>query len=149
MLIARVYQPVLFLVDGGKIVGARGVEILHDESGADWPADEALMMSFARTGKPVKRVTKAQRDHFGPDYAPKLGKVDLPPRSLKSWSEVGPVAKYEGLRRGKHHNPNGHEHFYAQRGIFSFVRKEPPMLYKRGAIYRLTGVEWDWTGSRG
>lgn len=149
MLIARVYEPVLFLESGEVVTPPRGAEILHDETGQAWPKSEVLVTVFRRTGRPVKRVTKRMRRHFGEDYTPKEGRVDLPPRSMGSWREVGAVARYEGYRRGEHHDPDGHYHDFGERGLFGFSRKDRPVLYRRGEAYRIVAVEWDWTGSRG
>ena len=143
MLIARGFH-VSFAMEDGRTVKGVG-EILHDESGVDWPSDSALVVAFKKTGKPLGRVSKAARRHFGDDYEPLRGRVVLPPRRLSSWKEIGAVKEIFYDRRGEH--DGAFAHAFGGRKFFGSA-KELPILYRRGDALRLEPVEWDWSGAR-
>lgn len=144
MLIARGYDVALY-VDGELIRCSRGSEILHDESGKDWPKSEVLILPFEKTGKRLERVPHAVRQHFGAEYAPMRGTVKLPPKT--GWREVGVVERIEYARRG--HLADEYEHTFGERSMFSFGGRRKPTLHRRGEALRIVGVTWDWTGAVG
>jgi hypothetical protein len=145
VIVARGYDVVIFV--GEQTLRPRG-EILHDESGREWPSDEALVMPFRKTGKPIERVPRTARKHFGEGYKPLRGVVDLPSRRTR-WQEIGIVDRIEYIRRGDYHDPEGHYHDFGERGAFSFWGKKKPTLYKHGEVLRIAGVTWTWVGAVG
>jgi hypothetical protein len=146
MLISRGYRVAFELESGRMVRAGKGAEILHSESGAEWPEDSVLVASFKRTGKPLTTVPDAVRKQVGEGYDPKKGRITLPPKRLSTWREVGPVVRVEYHRRGEHHAPDGHEHVFGSGRIFS---SPLPVLYRRGDVLRLDGASWDWAGAHG
>jgi hypothetical protein len=150
MLIARGYRPEVFLVDGRLVRGCRGGEILHDEKGADFDRRSVLIMAFAKTGKPLERMPKHVRQHFGQsDHVVKTGRVHLPPQRISMWEEIGEVERIEYYRRGEHSDPAGYAHSFGERRAFALSSGKKPVLYKRGEVLRIVGVSWSWAGATG
>lgn len=131
MLIAKGYDVAFKMKDGDKIVRTPKTNgFLHDPSGREWPKTSVLVTGFSR-GRDEVTHREAER-YFG--YVPQRGTVDLPPRSLSAWKELGEVAEIDYWRPGEHEATYYHPF---KHGGWLFSRGELPRLYKRGRQWRL------------
>lgn len=146
MLIAKGSNVRIVLEDGNI---RRGPSLLHDESGEDWPYASGLITGFVKTQRPCD--DKIARRYFGGDYEIRTGRIELPPRDLSQWREVGLVKEAFYTRRGDHEGPYRHE--FGERRLFGIFRLPGrgrlPVLYERGSAMRLElgpRAHWDWHG---
>jgi hypothetical protein len=130
---------VVFLMDEGRDIKSFG-PLLHDESGKSWPVCSALFASFRRTNQEATdaQMKGAPEHYLGRGYAGRVGKIDLPPRSLSEWKKIGAVREIQYTRTGTKaaddfFHPFGKRHWW---GWF-FSKGKHPTLYKRGRVMRL------------
>jgi hypothetical protein len=142
MLIAKGCAVSFKLASGKEVFAPSSYAMLHDPSGSEWPADSVLIAPFKKTRSAIE--DSDAESYFG---APPLeGKIELPPSSLSSWSEVGVATRIDYTRRrpdGLHTDFKGdyrHE-FDGTEGVFGLlfhVLTAPSvMLYRRGRLLRL------------
>jgi hypothetical protein len=147
MLVAKGFAVTIFLESGRKVRAASGAELLHDESGADWPACSGLVASFTKTGKTLpEKDTKADK-HFGlSGYVIRRGKVRLPPSDLSEWHLVGRAKSIDYSRRGEH--ADRYTHTFQDSGFWLW-KHDLPSVYRRGKSLRIelgSGCTWNWRG---
>jgi hypothetical protein len=123
---------VRFDLETGRKVAARG-GMLHDPEGASWPRCSVLVGPFSHGGKTDERLSSSARAYFGRGYAASRGSVELPPRAMTAWKEVGPVKTIWYTRTGE---VMGGERFFHhfKRGLLS---RRLPVLYRHGRFFRL------------
>jgi len=154
MLISKGYAVHCY-VGGRKFSAPSSYGMLHDPSGSSWPSNSVLVAKFSKTGEPVDDADA--EDYFGSQA--KKGSLELPPRSLASWSELGSCSKIEYSRFRPHGLPSKFEgdyfHFFdGSEGFLSiltllFVKAPEPTLFKRGRMLRLELPNWAELGVRG
>lgn len=137
MLVAK-GSSVWMKLDDGREVLTRGA-MLHDESGHSWPKNSLLFASFKRLGTPATdaQAKGAPRNYLGRGYSVSVGRVELPPKVLSAWTEVGPVKRVEYVRGGSK-APGGFYHNFGERRLAGLFRSgKHPVLYKHKSMYRL------------
>ena len=134
MLVAKGYSVSFYLPR--KVSAPGSYAMLHDPSGKAWPELSVLVAPFSRGGGEIH--DDVAESYFG--YVPKRGSINLPPKALREWAELGPVEKIEYTRTGDlggdyFHHFDGSE---GLRGMFSKLFGAPsPVLFKRGRLLRL------------
>ena len=143
-LIAKATHARFDMVDGRRI-SCRGT-MMHDPSGRYWPKNSCLIGSFRKGPERVSddAFWGAPRDYLGRGYRARYGSVNLPPRSIRSWTFVGYVSRGEpedgeiqyvrrGIRaRGAFYHP------FNRRSLFSITHGNGRVrLYRFGSFYRL------------
>ena len=134
MLVEHGSRAIFELEDGRDVRAPGGTAILHDASGRSWPASEALIAPFTKTGRTLDDPPK---DAIAQLEKPREGKILLPSR--EGWSRVGRVVLVRYHYHGVHFAPEGHEH--------EFTRK--PMLFRKGQLLKLGPVRLDEHGFHG
>jgi hypothetical protein len=140
---------VSFELESGRDVYAPvGNGMLHDDEGDDWPRCSLLCGPFRRGARETKS-DEYTRAWFGRGYVPHEGSVDLPPRSLDDWKELGVVHQIWYDRRGIRY-PGPFKHRFNRKGLRTFVfGKKRVTLYRQGRFLRLEmpgGCTIDWRG---
>jgi hypothetical protein len=154
VLIVKGTRTRLHMKDGGPMIRPAGA-MMHDESGRYWPKNSILIGPFSRGSE---RPTEAQyrgapKEYLGRTYDPHIGEVDLPPKALSSWEDVGEVSRIDYVRPGRK-APGGFRHsFNAPRGAYRLLHavkgKGRAMLRKCGRFYRLDMSKGSIADSRG
>jgi hypothetical protein len=132
----------LHMAEGGPMVRPRGA-MMHDPKGTHWPKCSVLIGPFTagkRAATP-KEYAGTPREYLGRTYSPRVGSVDLPPKSLDAWQEIGEVKRIDYVRTGRK-NPGGYQHtFNKPHGVswfvFLFKGKGKAVLRRHGRFYRL------------
>ena len=144
MLIAKGYAC------GFDVEGRRGVlwlparaEMLHDPSGRAWPRCSLLFSAFQRGEREAspEEYAGAPKYHLESDHVARIGVVDLPPRALTDWEELGELRALYYKRPGTR-APGAYRHnFNAPRGswkiVFALKKKGAARLFKRGSLHRV------------
>jgi hypothetical protein len=113
--------------------------MLYDGSGHYWPRCSLLIAPFENGTS----ETDDGRDYFGRDSAVYEGRINLPPRSLKSWRNLGEIKDVYYDRAGTKANGPFHHAFHKPRGVWKliwpFKRKThgPAILYAYKGFYRI------------
>jgi|SRR5579872_5223231 len=142
MLIAKGYAVEVKM--GGRWERLRG-SALHDSAGDKWPSDSILVCAF----RPAReKFFDEAADYFGEGYYGAHGKVELPPKALSRWSEIGEVS---GIRYSRDYEYEGdYEHPFGESLFSMLFNDEKPVLYSRAQRYHrleLGSVAvWDWKG---
>lgn len=145
MLIAKGYEVAFKMKAGSRVVRApKAYAMLHDPGGASWPKTSVLVAPFRRLGSSSPPSGDAS-SYFG--YDPRRGELELPPKGLSAWREVGEVAEIDYWRTGTHEG----EYFHRFKGGgWLFSSSQPlPLLYRRGRLMRLElgqGAVLNWRG---
>jgi hypothetical protein len=141
MLVRKGKHVQFDLTDGTEVKAPRGAIFLHDEEGKKWSVCSVLFMPVRLRG--TRKATPEEMDQHAASYLGKTyrGRVstipDLPPRSLVSWTRIGPVKEIRYVRTGNK-APGGFFHPFNERTImFAFTRGKTPTLYRRGNAMRL------------
>lgn len=150
MLIAKGYDVVLFLDGGARTAAPKSYGMLHDPSGERWSELSVLIAPFKR-GRETVQDPEAE-DYFG--YDPKKGIVQLPPKDLSTWGEVGIVEEIHYRRTGVdaadyYHVFDGSEGNVLQKLVFGSFGVRGPNLFRRGRVLRMefqTGAEMNERG---
>ena len=127
-----------------KTIHASG-SLLFDASGKHWPKCSVLVTAFKHSGDEPSRENGKARKWFGKDYEIKQGSVSIPSRDLSQWTEVGRVERIYYSREGEHEGGFDHQFGSASSiGLSALFnadalsfKSQQPLLYKRGAAYRL------------
>lgn len=147
MLVAKGFAVTITLENGRKVRGPAGGELLHDESGDDWPACSGLIVNFTKTGKKLPEDDAISQKYFGlSGYTIRQGKVRLPPRDLREWHRVGPASRIDYSRRGEHSDRYTHPF---ESGGFWLWKTDLPIVFRRGKSLRIElgrGCVWNWRG---
>lgn len=136
MLVAYVTHVSFVLESGRRVATAQSAAAIHDSAGVDWPEDSVLIARFVRTGETIRQPSGDAKRHL---TEPLRGRIELPPRRLSDWVEIGAVkeAMHHFNVHSQHFDPKGHAHDFGEpEGIFA-KRAELPVLYRRGAMFRL------------
>ena len=142
MLIVKGRAVRLHMAEGGPMVRPRGA-MMHDPNGRAWPSCSVLIGPFTagkRAATP-KEYEGTPKEYLGRTYSPHVGSVDLPPKSLDAWQEIGLVTRIDYVRTGRK-NPGGYRHvFNKPRGalwvVFLIKGKGKAVLRRHGRFYRL------------
>lgn len=153
MLIAKGYECHLF-VGSREYSPPASYAMLHDPDGVDWPSDSIL---FARFSKDREEISyDPAEDYFGD--GPLGGSIQLPPRDLSRWSQIGPVKKIEYTRLRPHGMPAKYQGDYyhmfdGSEGLLSLLTflftDIEPSLYRKGRLYRMELPNWASLDDRG
>jgi hypothetical protein len=142
MLIVKGTRVRLHMAEGGPLVRPRG-GMMHDPTGKAWPRNSILLGPFKKEGLPVdaSKYQGAPKEYLGRNYNPKEGSVNLPPKALSHWEDVGLVERIDYYRHGTK-APGGYTHkFHAPRGVYHVLHavkgKRRVMLRRCGKFYRL------------
>lgn len=136
-------QKVIFLVGGREVRAPATHYMLHDEAGRAWPRTSVLVGTFEKTGEPLSGSSR----WFGGDYEMRAGRLELPPKRLDEWRQIGVVDRIYYDRRGLF-ALGTYKHDFKEGGVWIFKR-EKPVLYKRAGFYRLefpSGAVINWRG---
>jgi len=146
-VLAALGDSVSFTLTTGKRKRVRAPArawMLYDDKGKSWPDTSILVGVFRTRGtRPATddEMKGLPDEWLGKMYEAERSMIDLPPKSLSDWTEVGPVSRLWYYRRGdiipgffKHafNKPKG-----VRRLVFLIKGKQDVRLYKRGALYRL------------
>jgi hypothetical protein len=133
-------QHVVFELGRKRVrVGA----MLHDPEGVSWPECSFLCGPYRSGGRDATddELKGAPRDYFGRGYKARVGKIELPLRSLDAWEFVGDVTKIYYTRPGTKapgrfvHKINSPRGFWQ---VLHFLKgRGEAKLYKRGKFFRL------------
>jgi hypothetical protein len=141
------------LVEGRRVRCAGSM--LHDPTGRHWPKHSLLIGKFQKgSEEPTEEQYRgAPRDYLGRGYRARVGSVDLPPKRLSEWEEIGPVAEIFYTRPGTS-NPGRFRHaFNKPHGVslvvFPFKGKGKATLRKCGRFHRLDMSRGALIDSRG
>jgi hypothetical protein len=112
--------------------------MLHDPSGKSWPACSLLIVGFDRRGRVATDDERkgAPKEYLGRKYEPRIGSVELPPRSLSEWSSLGEIETIYYVRPGTK-APGKYFHDFGKRRLRAFFKKGKATLYRRGSAYRV------------
>lgn len=142
MLIVKGSRVRLHMKEGGPLVRPAGA-MMHDPTGRHWPKNSLLIGPFTRgSEKPTEaQYEGAPKEYLGRKYNPHVGSVDLPPKALAEWEDVGEVTRIDYIRPGTK-APGGFRHEFGKpRGFMHAVHlvkgKRRPRLRKCGRFYRL------------
>jgi hypothetical protein len=129
-------------MEDGPMVRPRGA-MMHDPTGRHWPKTSLLIGPFKKEGGKVdpKKYEGAPKEYLGRNYNPKEGSVNLPPKNLSYWEDVGVVERIDYVRPGTK-APGGFRHsFNKPRGVYHVLHavkgKRHVMLRRCGQFYRL------------
>lgn len=134
-------RQVSFDLDNGGQIDAHARDgMLYDQSGRIWPSNSLLVTRFDQGSQ----ETDDGLDYFGEDAIVYRGHVELPPKSLDSWQEIGVVTQVFYDRAGTKH-PGYYKHeFNKPRGMQKLVAlfkkrvaEGDCILYELGGCYRL------------
>lgn len=132
----------LHMAEGGPLIRPRGA-MMHDPTGKAWPKNSLLLGPFKKEGKPVnpRNYEGAPKEYLGRNYNPKEGSVNLPPKGLAAWEDVGVVERIDYVRPGSK-APGRYTHkFNTPRGVYHILHavkgKRRVMLRRCGQFYRL------------
>jgi hypothetical protein len=112
--------------------------MLYDASGTFWPTCSLLVMPFEQGDEEVDEG----KDYFGRKTTVFKGWVQLPPRGLSGWRELGAIKDVFYDRAGKHEGYFRHE-FNKPRGLWRVIwpfkkgSGSPALLYARRGCYRI------------
>lgn len=142
MLICKGTRVRLHLLEPKRLVCPRG-SMLHDPSGRWWSRNSLLIGGFDRAGDDITpdQYSGAPKDYLGREYEPRKGYVQLPPKRLVGWDDVGVVSRIDYVRPGTR-APGGYQHHFGKpRGLFRLVHlakgERQVMLRKCGRFYRI------------
>lgn len=134
-------QVELVMLHGRDVKAKRARDgMLYDEDGEFWPKCSLLITPFENGRKQSDH--KRGREFFGRKTKVFEGHVDLPPKSLSGWTEVGEVKTVFYDRAGKYDGPFRHE-FNKPRGLWVLLwpfkrgSKQPAILFRRGDSMRV------------
>jgi hypothetical protein len=143
MLVCLGYDVTLEMAEGPPLRAPRSAALLFDPSGIDWPFCSVLIRPFARDAEPAQ-IDGFTRDWYGAKYELRQGSIDLPPRALGQWREVGDSTRILYTRGSRDKRAaklaGDYEHPFGKRGlfdVFTFSRTKLPVLYRRGGDLRL------------
>jgi hypothetical protein len=142
-LTAKGFEVELILTTKREIILPKRAAWMHDGDGRQWPHRSILIGPFDKSPATiVPRPDGPTMRWFGEDYEPRLGHVELPPRSLASWKCIGDVKRIYYERPGTR-APGFYKHDFV-----TFFFKTPRKLYRQGKFLRLEGVTVDYRGIR-
>jgi hypothetical protein len=127
-----------------EIEAPRDFGMLYDSSGTWWPSCSLLVTKFKR-GRSVDNSSDAKA-YFGRKIRVTKGYVELPPKSVSQWKEIGPLHEIFYDRAGdRAPGPFRHE-FNKPRGSWKLIHlikgkaaKDPAILFRLGrtSTYRI------------
>jgi hypothetical protein len=131
-------HAVSFVMRGGRRIKPPATAgLIHDENGQHWPRCSVLVMPY-RPGTRRGQLTTAARRYFGAGYDARVSTLDLPPRDLGDWTELGAVERIFYTRAGAIFGGTRFQHKYKAGGWhFAFTGRRAATLYRRGGAYRL------------
>lgn len=140
-MLIRKGKQASFKVEGRIVSATRGAWMLHDPSGKEWGKCSVLFLKVrADHARPATddEMSGAPRDYLGREHRGRVVEdVELPPRSLFSWTRVGSVDLIKYSRQGTK-GPGRWHHPFGVRSASTLYRKgKLPVLYKRGDAMRL------------
>ena len=144
MLVCKAYEVGFELISRrGKLWCPKTAAMLHDEDGTSWPKCSVLIARFTHSLRRAtdEEVKGAPKNWLGRKYDADIGSVDLPPRSLSSWTRVGDIRRMYYERIGTK-APGRYQHGVNKpRGLFHvvwlFKGDGEATLYKRGRVWRV------------
>lgn len=107
--------------------------MMHDESGKAWAYCSVLVGPFQQ-GDTALANDSSMRWYFGKGYEARRGKVDLPPRAIGKWQEVGQVERIFYERTGER-APGYFQHPFKKETFFG--KEIRVVLYRHDRFLRL------------
>lgn len=93
MLLLKALGAYFVLADGHRVKPGKNLGMFHDASGGMWPRSSFLFAPFSERPATPHSMSVDEEDYLGSDYQAHVGTIDLPPRGLNGWQEVGLVEK--------------------------------------------------------
>lgn len=127
---------------GKKERGLRGA-MMHDPDGEYWPECSLLIGSFSKYERPADEdeYQGAPKYYLGRTVSPYVGSVDLPPRALSEWDNLGDVEIFYYVRPGSKAPGEYNHHMNKPRGmmhlVFMVKGRGRAILRKCDGFYRL------------
>lgn len=140
-------EDVRFTLRTGRkraIYAPRDAWLMFDETGKTWPECSLLIasISLSNTREATKEDVRGMPGQWlGKDYDAHVSSTNLPPRSLDSWTLVGPLARIWYQRVGTYAPAFFKHDFNKPRGVrwiqWLVKRSRTVNLYKRGDAFRV------------
>lgn len=129
-----------------EIAPPKRAGMLHDYTGRAWPKCSLLIQRFdGYVDDPDSRELSDAKDYFGRDAVDDIGvgEIELPPRGLSHWREIGEVKEIFYDRAGTKAPGYFRHRFHKPRGLWRLIHffkrsaKLPVICYARRGAYRL------------